>query len=75
MIRDQHERAIAPQMLLSNNLETAIGAQECPNDQRHERAQPVNEHVRFARKIPQPLDQRLIEIGGGRVLPFLHRSS
>jgi hypothetical protein len=75
MIRDQDERAIAAQMFFSHDLEAAISAEQSANDQRHERAHAVNEHVRFAGKIPEALDEALIEIGGGLVLPAFHRSS
>ena len=75
MIRHEHERAIAAHVLVSDNFKTAIGAEQSANDQRDERAQSVDEHVRLAGKIAQPLDEPLIEILGRFVLPFLHRSS
>ena len=74
MIRDQNEGAIVAQMFFPNDLEAAPGAEQTANDQRHERAQSVNEHVRLPGKIPESLGHRLVEISGGLVLPAFHRS-
>ena len=71
------ERAQGPRMQIPPGMEQFFPRlpQQGPDDQRHKGAQSVDKHVRFARKIPQPLDHGLVEIGRGRVLPFLHRSS
>src|SRR5205823_14420213 len=74
MIGDQDERTITAQMFLPDNLEAAPGAEQTANDQRDKRADSVDKHVGLARKIPEPLDQSLVEIGGRLVLPALHRS-
>ena len=74
VIRDEDEGAIVAEMFFSDDLEAAIGAKQSANDERHERTQPVNQHVRLTRKIAQTLGQGLIEIGGGLVLPAFHLS-
>ena len=50
MIRDDDERAVRPQIFVPDNFETIVNAQQSANDQRTERAQSVNEHVRLARE-------------------------
>ena len=74
VIRDQNEGPVVAEMLFANDLEAAIRSQQSANDQRDERAQSIDEHVRVPGKIPEPLDERLVEIGGGFVLPAFHRS-
>jgi hypothetical protein len=62
-------------MFLPDDLESAPGAEQSANDQRDEGAHSVDEHVGLTREIPEPLDQSLVEIGGGLILPAFHRSS
>ena len=64
MIRHHHERAIAPHVLVSDNFKTAISAEQSANDQRDERAQSIDEHVRLAGKVAEPLDEPLVGVAG-----------
>ncbi len=73
MIRHQDERALIPQILGADNLEAMPGAQQSANDQRDERAQTIDQHVRLAREIPQAFDHGLVEVGRRRVVPPFHR--
>jgi hypothetical protein len=74
MIRDQNEGTITPQMLFADDLETAVGAEQSANDQGETGANAIDQHVGLARKIAEPLDNALVEISGGLVLPAFHRS-
>ncbi len=74
MIRDDNERAVGPQILVPDNFEMVVDVQQLSNDQRTERPQSVNEHVRLARKLTQTIDRSLIDIAHGVVKPLFHRS-
>ena len=74
VIGHEHKGTVAGQMLRAGNFKAMINAQRRADDHRHERAERVNEHVRFAGKIPEPLRHRLVEIIRGRVAPTFHFS-
>jgi hypothetical protein len=74
MIRNQNKGAITAEIFFPNNLEATIRPEESANDQCNYRSQPIDEHIRFTGKIPEPLQQSMISFGTGGVLPFLHRS-
>ena len=75
MIRHEHERAIAAHVLVPDNFKTAINAEQSANNQRDEGANAVDKHVGLPGKITEPVDDALVEIGGGFVLPAFASSS
>jgi hypothetical protein len=74
MICNQDKGAITAEIFFPNNLEATISPEESANDQRNYRSQPIDEHIRFTGKIPEPFQQSMISFSTGCVLPFLHRS-
>ena len=74
MIRNDDERAIGPQIVVSYNFKMIVDVQQASNDQCAERPQSVNEHVWLARKLTQTIDRRSIDITRRVVEPFFHRS-
>ena len=73
MICYDDERSVRPKIFMPDNFKPVIDAQPSADDQRDQRAHSVNQHVRFARKSAQTINQWLIEIAGGIVMPGIHR--
>ena len=63
-----------PKIFMSDDFKSMIDAQPSADDQRNERARSIHQHVGLARESAQAIDQWLIEIAGGVVMPGIHRN-
>ena len=74
MICYDNERSIGPKIFMPDNFEPVIDAQASADDHCDQLAHSVNQHVGIARKSAQAINQWLVEIAGGIVMPGFHRN-
>src|SRR5437867_69687 len=74
MICYDNERSIGPKIFMSDNFEPMIDAQASADDHCDQLAHSVNQHVGVARKSAQAINQWLVEIARGIVMPGFHRN-
>src|SRR6266566_1544099 len=73
MVCHDDERSVRSKIFMPDNFEPVIDAQPSADDQCDQRAHSVNQHIRLARKSAQAINQWLIDIAGGIVMPGFHR--
>jgi hypothetical protein len=74
MICYDDERLVRPKIFMPDNFKPVIDAQPSAYNQCDQGAHSVNQHVGLARKSAQAINQWLIEIAGGIVMPGFHRN-
>src|SRR6266446_888463 len=73
MICYDDERSVRPKILMPDNFEPVIDAQPSADNQSDQRAHSIHQHVGLPRKSAQAINEWLIEIAGGIVMPGSHR--
>lgn len=73
MICHDDKRPVRPKIFVPDNFKPVIDAQPSADDQCDQRARSVNKHVGFARKSAEAINDWLIDIAGGIVMPGFHR--